>query len=139
MMSPTTNDRMRWHAGLARPQASRGVMSVAAVLATPNASGDHLEAALRDLLDAMTKLNLELNGRVPSENTASAAPVPRSIAYAVAEINRMLREAADSGSHGIPNVSQAAWRVETAWLAVLAGDVDDLRAYLADEETMRHR
>jgi hypothetical protein len=52
------------------------------------------------------------------------------MAYAVAEVARMLREA---------DADREAWQVETGWLAVLAGDVDDVRQHITEEETARRR
>lgn len=136
-MITTTGEWIRWHAGLARSKADHGGMSVSTSLATSNIPDDELETAVADLLDAMTQFNFELNGRVPSESATVATVVPRSIAYAIAEISRMLKEAADVRSTSY--ASSAAWRLDTAWRAVLAGDVDNLRAHLADEEVMRDR
>ncbi len=34
-------------------------------------------------------------------------------------------------------VADAAWSVETAWRAILAGDIDDLGEHLSDEMLMR--
>jgi len=31
----------------------------------------------------------------------------------------------------------SAWMVETAWLAILAGDIDDLREHIALEDAVR--
>jgi hypothetical protein len=55
--------------------------------------------------------------------------IPRQLAYAVAEITRMPREDAAS--------TDAAWTVEIAWNAVLAGDIDDLHQHLQHERAAR--
>jgi hypothetical protein len=109
-------------------------MSVAACLASPDVSPEALSAAVTDLMTALGELNVELNGPVPSDELAGSEAVPRSTAYAVAEIGRILRDAEDRNA--VPN-SWASWHLDTAWLAVLAGDIDDLDAHLANEETMR--
>jgi hypothetical protein len=31
----------------------------------------------------------------------------------------------------------AAWSIETAWLGILAGDIDDLEEHVIEERTMR--
>ena len=72
-------------------------------------------------------LNLELNGDVPSEGVGDTPRlIPADAAYAVGEVSRMLRDD--------PETPRAAWLVETAWLAALAGDIDDLRQHVSDEE-----
>ena len=45
-----------------------------------------------------------------------------------AEVARMLRDA---------GADRSARKVDTAWLAVLAGDVDDVREHVAQEESAR--
>jgi hypothetical protein len=39
---------------------------------------------------------------------------------------------------GNVEVREETWRVETAWLAVLAGDIDDLEQHLLDSSTANH-
>jgi hypothetical protein len=53
-----------------------------------------------------------------------------SVAYSVAEVARMLREA---------SADREAWQVETGWLAVLAGDIDDVGQHVAEEEAACRR
>ncbi|MFL6029303.1 MAG: hypothetical protein ACJ74D_04655 [Gaiellaceae bacterium] len=77
----------------------------------------------------LEQLNHELNGATPSSSTPRDAPlIPSSVAYAVAEAIRMLSEYPDLRN---------AWRVETAWLAVLAGDIDDVEVHVRDEYRAR--
>jgi hypothetical protein len=86
-------------------------------------------AAVDDFIATLGRLNRELNGEMPSASTSGVqAMVPASVAYAVAEVARMLREYPDSRN---------AWRVETAWLAVLAGDIDDVETHVDDEYRTR--
>ena len=47
--------------------------------------------------------------------------VPRSVAYAVSEVTAMLRDAEEHDLAG---------RIDTAWNAVLAGDIDNLAAHI---------
>jgi hypothetical protein len=97
--------------------------------ATSAADPAEIEAAVSDFLSALDAYNSELNGPVPASTSGSGLDaVPRDVAYAVGEVARMLRECGDDRS---------AWRVETAWLAVLAGDIDDVREHLAEEEASR--
>jgi hypothetical protein len=121
-----TIERLRWHAGLVDPKP-RAVPSISSSTWPHGKRSADLEGAADDFLDALDSLNRELNGDDPSAEAASkSAVVSRDAAYAVAEVDRMLRE------HG--NARREAWAVETAWLAILAGDVDDLREHLAREE-----
>jgi hypothetical protein len=137
MITRDTTHWMRWHAGFEDRETGAHAISVAACLGTPNASADDLGKAVSDLLQAMTRVNVELNGDVPSESTVAGEAVPRAVAYAVAEIDRMLREAVDRAPTLSSEASLGAWRLETAWLAILAGDVDDLLGHLANEAAMR--
>lgn len=136
-MTANVENRLRWHAGLVDQDALPGVMPIAACLASPAASRDDVEVAMTDLLAAMSRLNFELNSSTPSQSGTAETAIPRATAYAVAEIARMLRDAGEREAPFVPDWSSAAWRVETAWLAVLAGDVDDLEAHIREEERMR--
>jgi hypothetical protein len=60
--------------------------------------------------------------------------LPRSLIYAVTEILRMLREVSSSDR---PEAVRAESLITMAWSAILAGDIDDLRRHLADEERVR--
>jgi len=93
--------------------------------------GKQVEEALRDFLDALSALNRDLNGPIPSESVRGAGVVSTDVAYAVAEVARLLREYGERA--GDAAATEAAWRVDTAWLAVLAGDIDDLAQHLEEE------
>ena len=80
---------------------------------------------MSDFLTLLDVLNHELNGAEPSAAiSGKAETVSTGVAYAVAEVVRMLRDA---------DADREAWQVETGWLAVLAGDVDDVLQHIADE------
>ena len=51
-----------------------------------------LQESLVDCLRTLDALNRELNGEVPSTAAVRAAHVPRSVAYAITEIVRMIRD-----------------------------------------------
>ena len=72
----------------------------------------------------LERLNQELNGLLSSESFVGASDVPRSVAYSVSVVAGMLR---DAGRH------DAAERVDTAWRAVLDGDIDDLAEHVEFE------
>jgi hypothetical protein len=139
MVSAATTHRLRWHAGLESKTGAEPDYSVAECVGPPGLLGEHLEKAVADLIDAMALLNTELNGTTPSETIGAAGEIPVEVAYAVAEINRLLRKLAPFAisTDATRGLARAAWLVETAWLAVLAGDIDDLRAHLSEEEAMR--
>jgi hypothetical protein len=81
---------------------------------------------LADFIDALHMLNHEINGPKPSATIGDDAKVVQTaVAYSVAEVARMLR---DDG------LDEAAWMVDTGWLAILAGDIDDIRSYIAGEQ-----
>ena len=102
---------------------------------------DSLGEAFGDYLSALALLNLELNGPTPSESiNGKATSVPRELAYAAAEVARILRDRAarpDTPDRDKRTLLDSAWYVETAWLAVLAGDIDDLVQHLHDERAAR--
>ena len=80
----------------------------------------------------MSRLNLELNGDLPSERSAEDATVPVAVAYAVSEVCSLLRSyrgPVDAAGRA----ADAAWRGETAWNGALAGDIDDIAQHLLDE------
>jgi hypothetical protein len=138
-VSFATTFRLRWHAGLESNKGEQHGFSVSECVGSASRSGEHLGKAVADLLDAMTSLNIELNGTTPSETIGGAGDIPGEVAYAVAEITSLLRQQAPyaTGTHAPQDIARSAWLVETAWLAVLAGDIDDLCVHLAEEEAMR--
>ncbi|NNF64214.1 MAG: hypothetical protein HKN07_08120 [Acidimicrobiia bacterium] len=87
--------------------------------------------AIADCLDVLVKLNHELNGELPSAGFDCGPELPRSLVYSISEIIRMIRECRTD------DANRAAWRIETAWLAVLAGDIDDILEHVAGEEASR--
>jgi hypothetical protein len=113
--------------------------SIAECTARGSAVADRLRDALEDILVTLGDLNHELNGPIPSGAVDVAHQIPRDIVYAVTEIVRMLRSP-DANADQLRNArDEAAWSVETAWSAVLAGDIDDLRQHVDDERTARQR
>jgi hypothetical protein len=89
---------------------------------------NEIQGSVADFLDAMARFNNELNGDRPSAAQSVPDAVPRNVAYAVAEVARMLREA---------GADDDASLVDTAWLGLLAGDIDDLREHVALEVSAR--
>jgi len=103
------------------------------VAATGDRHEQQMEAATADFIDALDDFNCVLNGPRPSSGLRDAGRrsdvLPVRVAYAVAEAVRMLRDA---------SAADCAWRVEAAWLAVLAGDIDDVPQHVALEERARN-
>jgi hypothetical protein len=126
VVSPDTTQRLRWHAGL--EQAPAGFPPTIADCTRPTKLGARLEDALTDFVATLERLNHELNGETPSQTTSGATEIPRAVAYAISEVDRILRDA---------GAAQAAWRVETAWSAILAGDIDLLQQHLTEERAAR--
>jgi hypothetical protein len=123
MISPQTVSRLRQHAGLEGPDSS--VPTVSSCM-PENGRSEQLGAAVADFLDSLSRLNHELNGDVPAEIVdTSDTTIPRSVAYSVAEVARMLRRSGET--------EREAHTVDTVWLAVLAGDTDDVREHLNEE------
>lgn len=123
MVSENIVRLLRWHAGLEDDPLDPA--SVSGSLAV----GHAVDAAFGRFMEVLQALNHELNGPQPSTQVSGKAEsIPRSAAYAVAEVARMLGDAA--------HVIHASM-VDTAWLGVLAGDVDDLRRHVTEEHEAR--
>lgn len=121
MSTDPTERRLLQHAGL---ESSSGALTVSAATVEP-VEARQLAEAVSDFLTLLDVLNHELNGAEPSAAiSGKAETVSTGVAYAVAEVVRMLRDA---------DADREAWQVETGWLAVLAGDVDDVLQHIADE------
>lgn len=134
MISEKTLELLLWHAGLVELEASDGVSMANALWKLSDNPAD-LHAATLDLIETLSILNIELNGPVPSESFIGCEAIPRNLVYALTEILselRAKREQAELTSEAVV-LMLAQWKVETAWLAVLAGDIDDLDEHLAEE------
>jgi len=139
MVSVDTTHRLRRHAGFGGAEDElHPALSVSWCLGSKDVSSERLEIAMADLVEVVALLNLEVNGSTPSQFTHGVQDIPRDVAYAVAVIINQLRQRACYGAVEIKtSLTNAAWVVETAWLAILAGDIDDLQTHLAEERAMR--
>lgn len=118
MVSNETTNLILRHAGLGEFDAM-DAETISGMTAVREVSDHLLAQAMSEFFQALVVLNKEMNGDLPSESLDRADQVPREVAYGVAEVERMLRAANRAGD---------ADRVEAAWVAVLAGDIDDLEA-----------
>ena len=119
MVSLDTIRLLLWHAGLR--DGALDPESVSGATATGQGVGE----AVAGFLLVLERVNRELNGPSPSGRIGVGSDdVPRDVAYAVSEVTRMLRAA---------EAQDAAGRVDTAWNAVLAGDIDDLAEHVEGE------
>jgi hypothetical protein len=127
LVSERVERRILWHAGFSERPADAAAPSISDCTLPSSSSAEALPLAVSDFIDALEALNVQLNGAVPSETVdGKAHSVPRTVAYSVAEVIRLLREARTD-----------VWGVETAWAAVLAGDIDDLHEHLELEWNSR--
>ena len=140
MFSDTTLRRLRCHAGLEEMSAGDGMPSISSCLPYGAPATSKLEDALSDFVATLGILNHELNGKVPSEHISAGAPLlPSTLVYAITEVIRLLRDnqARAGDENEKRTIGRAAWRAETAWSAVLAGDIDDIQGHLIGEEAAR--
>lgn len=136
MITEATVERLCWHAGLQKG-LGENVPSIAWSTWPRGRAAKDLEEAVADCLNALATLNRELNGEPASPAAVhGAGDVPRKLAYAMIEIVRVIRDsqgqAQDQESRRA--LARAAWRIETAWSAVLAGDINDLLKHVEQEE-----
>jgi hypothetical protein len=97
--------------------------------ATASRDPSQIEVATADFIAALGEYNSSLNGSALSVETGKPAEgdvVSRGAAYAVAEATRMLRDA---------GADDCARRVDTAWAAVLAGDIADIPQHVSLEDS----
>jgi hypothetical protein len=133
MANAETTLRLRWHAGLeAGATGSDGSVSDCT---SPDGDPGEIERAVSDVVATLSRLNQELNGPKPSSTITDPGVISTDIAYAVGEISRFLRKYSEVS--GDPRGDEGAWTVDTAWLAVLAGDIDDVQQHVADEARAR--
>lgn len=120
-------EKLCWHAGLAHLASPRS-SSISDCTWLPNGKQQELGQAAEDLFSTLESVNEVLNGELPSEDEGMGDVIPRRAAYAVSEILRLLREFESEGSEpsSIRVSLEIRRRLEVAWNAILAGDIDEL-------------
>lgn len=129
--------RIRWHAGL--DGAYEGdIVPLCLCAIEPTNGVEKFDASLIDFIDTLSKLNIELNGSLPSDRCSEHREwLPRSLVYAVTEVIRSLRERREKAVLQLKAADRALWCAETAWSALLSGDIDNLWQHLEQEESWR--
>jgi len=135
MVSSIAITRLLWHAGL-DDGGSTDVPSIALNTWPRGSLTPDFHEAIADCLYTLATLNREMNGDVPSRTAVRVEKIPRSLVYAMTEIIRMIRDCQEhtQGQSDAIAFSQAARRIETAWSAVLAGDIDNVLEHVEQEE-----
>lgn len=138
MNTSQTMVRLLWHAGLASLPPS-STFSICESTSSPSASPETIESAVSDVIDALTRLNYEINGSPPSETPAKNGNLDRRLVYAMSEILRLLKPDADTPDNIRHCLERSEWAISTAWLAVISGDIDDIKEHLSEEEKARKK
>lgn len=135
MVTSETLSLILWHAGF-----ESHIKSDSLPLIECGGSGinniEEFKLSLNKFLMCMQKINREINGITPSNSIKKDQDIPRKVVYAISELMRVLREISEKSSISkIGDTAQYAFRaIEIAWLAVLAGDIDDLLQHIDLEE-----
>lgn len=135
MITDRTISRLRWHAGLDETGKTDGLSSIASNTWPKGRLTPNFQKAVTDCLDTLVILNREINGDVPSSSSVWAKDLPRSLVYAMTEITRMIRNSQEQAQdqNDANALSRAVKQLETAWSAVLAGDIDNILEHIAQE------
>jgi len=131
MEKANTTSQLRYHAGLDQ-QEKLSSPSLADVLWRKEST----QEALEDVLRILQALNIEMNGEIPSESSNREQHFSRALIYAVSETIRLVRHSANEAPNDAlrNDLDKSARRIEMAWSAVLAGDIDNLKNHITEEE-----
>jgi hypothetical protein len=134
MLTDPLTDSLRNHANLQNGDDSRSILH-ALWLRGRGASHSDLGVLSDNVLDLLSELNTRWNTSNPEAVAGKVVTLDRQIVGSLAEI--LARGFAFSRSH--PDDLEAYktfHRIETAWRAVLAGDIADLRRHIHEMEAM---
>lgn len=138
MTTENITSHLRLHAGLDN-DPDRKVPMIADCSWLANGYASQVTAATDDVIHTLGRLNKQINGDVPSQSVTRVAMIHRQIVFAVEEIRRLLRVAADqlTEENAKSEFIRQEWRISVAWYAVICGDIDSLERYIADEDIAR--
>ena len=141
MVSEETLARLWWHAALpwdAVPGVRRyeGVVpAIADATRRGRGSIEEVQRAFDDFLKTLSVLNHELNGPTPSERKEPGPdPLPGRLVHAVSDAILLLAEWEEFAKRAGKVVPPFAWRAQSAWCAIVDGDIDDIEEHVSWEE-----
>jgi hypothetical protein len=119
-----------WHAGLPFPEPGADLPKGSMSAATWTLTG--IEEACGDLLHALERLNVEMNGAVPSEvgMDRKVNDFSRLTVWSVERILDQMEEALEKSRPDDQRqlIDESIQKVKFWWRCVLEGDVDDIRS-----------
>lgn len=122
--------RIMWHAGLPFPEPGADLPKGSMSAATWTLTG--IEEACGDLLHALERLNVEMNGAVPSEvgMDRKVNDFSRLTVWSVERILDQMEEALEKSRPDDQRqlIDESIQKVKFWWRCVLEGDVDDIRS-----------
>ncbi len=130
----SAEDEIIWHTGMETHFSANGLPNLWAELTQPG-GGSQLAAAFEAVVQALCRLNTEINGLVPSEVIGGSPVVSRRLCRAVAEVGSMCRQALKQikSPELRALVDQELQRIEIGWIAVLDGDIDNIEEHIEGE------
>lgn len=130
MASSEAITRILWHAGLPFPASGKELAKGSMSTVTWTLVG--VEETRDDLLQALGRLNLELNGSTPSEvgGSGKTNQLSRELVWGVERILHQMEEALEKCSDESQTqlIVDSIEMVKFWWRCILDGDIDDIRA-----------
>ena len=138
---------LRWHVGFDDSPAVGGKKSfIDNVQAIEKDQSDiDLDESTDEIIDCLESVNLYINGQIPSESIGyHQQQLPTLLVATLSEIemlclDTLLRVEQRKGIK-VPSsvmLRKTLWRIECAWNAILAGDIDNIREHVELEENAR--
>jgi hypothetical protein len=135
--------RLKQHSGLpmAGGEVPKDTLAEFVFQATRDGPHPDLGTITEDIIGCLDTLNRQVNQHF--EDTAHRQEIPSSLVYAASGMVLMclekalaFRRAADKAVLA-DDLLMAAWRIQCAWDALVAGDIEDLREHVKLEEEAR--
>ena len=105
---------------------------------------DNLASMSKDIIDCLEVVNKHWNGAVPSETIDSTKETERHLVYALSQIIhecwqyfREWQELQQFEPLVLQQLSLTVWEISCAWIAVLAGDIDEIAEDVEHERMVR--